>query len=252
MPLRGGACADSHRIPSDGRYKAVRGRGRRGGRNRQRQRQRRRDWRGAGARCRRGWSGGRNVAAMSEKIDELQELFMSKRGQQIQYTIGRIMLTFTFLDDALRVFKEWGSQVDYMGGQLGPLKPIAPALLLVFIIAQVSGSVSLLLNKYVNIGAWALLGVVAGQVVLYTTLFDIHFFLRNAAVIGGLFVLVTSDDPYKAKRMLSGLMDTSACVYLLQEAEAGAQPPPLAVLLLALFDFAATMFTVPGLLCTQG
>lgn len=189
---------------------------------------------------------------MSEKIDELQELFMSKRGQQIQYTIGRIMLTFTFLDDALRVFKEWGSQVDYMGGQLGPLKPIAPALLLVFIIAQVGGSVSLLLNKYVNIGAWALLGVVAGQVVLYTTLFDIHFFLRNAAVIGGLFVLVTSDDPYKAKRMLSGLMDTSACVYLLQEAEAGAQPPPLAVLLLALFDFAATMFTVPGLLCTQG
>ena len=139
MPLRGGACGV--RIPSDhGGYKAVRGSGRRGGRNRQRQRQRRRDWRGAGARCRRGWSGGRNVAAMSEKIDELQELFMSKRGQQIQYTIGRIMLTFTFLDDALRVFKEWGSQVDYMGGQLGPLKPIAPALLLVFIIAQVSGS----------------------------------------------------------------------------------------------------------------
>ncbi len=159
-----------------------------------------------------GSAGERARGAMSEKIDELQELFMSKRGQQIQYTIGRIMLTFTFLDDALRVFKEWGSQVDYMGGQLGPLKPIASALLLVFIIAQVGGSVSLLLNKYANIGAWALLGVVAGQVVLYTNLFDIHFFLRNAAVIGGLFVLVTSDDPYKAKRMLSGLMDTSACV----------------------------------------
>lgn len=151
---------------------------------------------------------------MSEKLDELQELFVSKRGQQIQYTIGRVMLTFTFLDDAFRVFKEWGSQVDYMGGQLDRyyLKPIASVLLLVFIIAQVGGSASLLLNKYANIGAWALLGVVAGQVVLYTSLFDIHFFLRNAAVIGGLFVLVTSDDPYKAKRMLSGLMDTSACV----------------------------------------
>ena len=46
---------------------------------------------------------------------------MSKKGQQTQYTIGRIMLTFTFLDDALRVYTEWGSHVDYMGGQLGPL-----------------------------------------------------------------------------------------------------------------------------------
>ena len=185
-----------------------------------------------GTRCSGAWSGRRSAAAMSGKIDELQELFMSKRGQQVQYTIGRVMLTFTFLDDALRVFKEWGSQVDYMGGQLGPLKPIASVLLLVFIIAQVGGSVSLLLNKYANIGAWALFGVVAGQVVLYTSLFDIHFFLRNSAVIGGLFVLVTSDDPYKAKRMLSGLMDTSACVCLLQEAEAGVQLPLLAVLLL--------------------
>ena len=147
---------------------------------------------------------------MAEMLDNLQELFMSKYGQQMQYTVGRIMLTFTFMDDAFRVFSEWQSQVDYMGGQLGPLKSIAPILLFAFIIAQTVGSATLLLNKFASVGAWSLLGVVAGQVVLYTNLFDIHFFLRNAAVIGGLCVLVTSDDPYKAKRMLSGLMDTSA------------------------------------------
>ena len=153
-------------------------------------------------------------------LERLQELFSSKYGQKVQYTAGRVMLTFTFLDDARRVFGEWGSQVDYMGGQLGPLKSIAPAFLFVLIVAQIVGSGCLLLNKFANVGAWALLGVVATQVLLYTTLFDIHFFLRNAAVIGGLFVLVTSDDPYKAKRMLSGLMDTSQC------AHAPPVPPP--------------------------
>ena len=160
-------------------------------------------------------------------LERLQELFSSKYGQKVQYTAGRVMLTFTFLDDARRVFGEWGSQVDYMGGQLGPLKSIAPAFLFVLIVAQIVGSGCLLLNKFANVGAWALLGVVATQVLLYTTLFDIHFFLRNAAVIGGLFVLVTSDDPYKAKRMLSGLMDTSQCAHAppAPAPAAGRQPP---------------------------
>jgi len=162
-------------------------------------------------------------------LERLQELFSSKYGQKVQYTAGRVMLTFTFLDDARRVFGEWGSQVDYMGGQLGPLKSIAPAFLFVLIVAQIVGSGCLLLNKFANVGAWALLGVVATQVLLYTTLFDIHFFLRNAAVIGGLFVLVTSDDPYKAKRMLSGLMDTSQCAHAPPRAPASHLSQPAAL-----------------------
>ena len=141
--------------------------------------------------------------------EKFQEIFTSKKAQKVQFTVGRCMLCCTFLDDAWRVAKEWTSQVDYMGQQLGFLSALAPVVLLILICTQVGGTGSLLLNKFTNIGAWALLGVVATQVLLYTSLFDIHFFLRNAAVIGGLFVLVTSDDPYKAKRMLSGLMDTS-------------------------------------------
>ena len=168
-------------------------------------------------------------------LERLQELFSSKYGQKVQYTAGRVMLTFTFLDDARRVFGEWSSQVDYMGGQLGPLKSIAPGFLFVLIVAQIVGSGCLLLNKFANVGAWALLGVVATQVLLYTTLFDIHFFLRNAAVIGGLFVLVTSDDPYKAKRMLSGLMDTSQCA----PHSPGPRQPPAASRLLAAVQPAA-------------
>ena len=122
------------------------------------------------------------------------------------------MLTLTFLDDALRVIGEWSSQVDYMAGQLGFLSAVAPVVLALMIASQMGGSFCLISNKFADIGAWFLLGVVATQVLLYTSLFDVHFFLRNAAVIGGLFVLVTSDDPNKAKQMLSGLMDTAVCV----------------------------------------
>jgi hypothetical protein len=146
---------------------------------------------------------------MGDTLEAVQEFYTSKKAQRAQFAIGRCMLTLTFMDDAYRVGKEWTSQVDYMAGQLGFLGGIAPVVLLLMISCQLGGSASLLLNKMPNYGSWCLLGVVATQVLLYTSLFDIHFFLRNAAVIGGLFVLVTSDDPNKAKQMLSGLMDTS-------------------------------------------
>ena len=127
------------------------------------------------------------------------------------------MLTLTFLDDAFRVFNEWGSQVDYMAGQLGPLKVIAPLALFLLITAQVLGSVSLVANKFQDIGSWALLGVVTTQVLLYTTLFDMHFFLRNAAVIGGLLVLVSVEDPNRSNQMRqmmsSGLTESAKCVW---------------------------------------
>eukprot|EP01052_Picozoa_sp_SAG31_P040044 SAG31_NODE_5703_length_2373_cov_1.437555_3_plen_74_part_00 len=54
------------------------------------------------------------------------------------------------------------------------------------------------------------------QVLLYTTLFDIHFFLRNAAVIGGLLVLVSVEDPNRSNQMRammqSGLAESGKCV----------------------------------------
>jgi hypothetical protein len=149
---------------------------------------------------------------MAEILENLQDAFSTKTAMRLQYRIGECLLTLTFLDDAVRVATEWTSQVEYMGGQLGFLKAIAPLALFMLITAQVLGSITLIVNKFQNIGSWALLGVVVTQVALYTTLFDIHFFLRNAAVIGGLLVLVSVEDPTQTKRMLgmmsSGLMDS--------------------------------------------
>eukprot|EP01048_Picozoa_sp_COSAG05_P025150 COSAG05_NODE_6259_length_989_cov_6.959559_1_plen_54_part_01 len=48
-------------------------------------------------------------------VEKFQEFFTSKKAQKVQFTIGRCMLCCTFLDDAMRVFSEWSSQVDYMG-----------------------------------------------------------------------------------------------------------------------------------------
>lgn len=42
---------------------------------------------------------------------------------------------------------------------------------------------------------------------LYTSLFDFHFFARNVGVIGGLLVLAGADDPTKQRRSLT-MMDT--------------------------------------------
>ena len=136
-----------------------------------------------------------------EILETLQEVIKRKQSRQWQYRIGECLLTLTFLDDALRVFSEWGSQVDYMGGQLGPLKVVAPAFLFLLITAQILGSVTLIANKFQAYGSWALLAVVVTQVLLYTTLFDMHFFLRNAAVIGGLLVLVSVEDPNRSNQM---------------------------------------------------
>lgn len=78
-----------------------------------------------------------------------------------------------------------------------------------------------------DIGSWGLLGVVVTQVLLYTTLFDIHFFLRNAAVIGGLLVLVSVEDPNRSNQMRammqSGLAESGKCVRIPRRS--AARPP---------------------------
>lgn len=137
---------------------------------------------------------------MAELITRLS----SKKGQKLQYTVGRCLLTATFLDDAIRVTTDWSDQVRYLKLQIGFAAFLAPVLCLTFVVFQSAGSVGLFLKK--SFAAVPLLVVLSLQMLLYARLFDVHFILRNLAVVGGLLVILSEDSK---KNMMASIMDTS-------------------------------------------
>merc|ERR1712216_262960 len=61
--------------------------------------------------------------------------------------------------------------------------------------------------------------VIGVQLFLYTMLFDIHFFLRNVAVIGGLLVLISAEDSNMKDRSVGGLVPSLQNVKVNQQME---------------------------------
>ena len=81
---------------------------------------------------------------------------------------------------------------------------------------QFGGSLGVVLGKQSKLCSVALCGVIGVQLFLYTMLFDIHFFLRNVAVIGGTYTCrntptTAPQDParFNARRLFPA--DTRGC-----------------------------------------
>eukprot|EP00126_Sphaerothecum_destruens_P008206 Sdes_comp20127_c0_seq1m13183 len=142
-----------------------------------------------------------------KKAEEFSEE-VYRRGRKVLPTIARIFLVATFLDDGFRLFIQWNEQSNYIGNSLGWGFIFAYPFLLVNILLQIGGSFCVVARKEVKYGVGALFSVVFTQTCVYSTLWDLNFFLRNLALCGGLILLLT-EVRKDGNRFIAGLPDIS-------------------------------------------
>eukprot|EP01135_Chromosphaera_perkinsii_P005718 Nk52_evm18s359 gene=Nk52_evmTU18s359 len=135
-----------------------------------------------------------------------EEVF--RRGRKVLPTVARLFLTATFIDDGYRLFFQWTEQASYIARSLGWGFAFAYMFLLLNIILQLGGSALVVARKHVEIGVYALFTVVLSQTLVYSSLWDLNFFLRNLALCGGL-ILLLAECQEGTNRVIAGLPDIS-------------------------------------------
>ena len=112
--------------------------------------------------------------------------------------VGRLVLVWFFLSQALHYGGEWGATTSLMAFSG---IPAAPFVLLVTLMLLILGSLSLLFGYHTRHGAMLLFGVTIVATVLMHDFWHIHdnvaahhadfeLFARNIAIAGGLLLLV--------------------------------------------------------------
>lgn len=116
--------------------------------------------------------------------------------------VGRFLIVATFIEDALRIFSQWGDQVYYIWNVRHIPYFISVIYLALNILFMLVGSVAVILKKRLEIAVGGLLFVVVSQAMVYGLIFNFQFFFRNISLIGGL-LLVLSDAFVHDRRNLS-------------------------------------------------
>lgn len=119
-------------------------------------------------------------------------------------TIARLCLIATFLEDGLRMWFQWKEQKEYMDMSWGCGTVLATLFVLINMIGQIGGCLLVMLRYRVEIACGSLFFIVVLQTIAYSILWDLHFLLRNLALIGAL-LLVLAESRGEARSLFAGV-----------------------------------------------
>lgn len=123
--------------------------------------------------------------------------------------IGRFLLVVTFLEDALRIFMQWGEQIHFMTSYRRFPSFIAHLFLLYSVFMMIAGSIMGLARFKTPIACAMLASVVVFQTLGYGLLSHATFMLRNISLLGGILLLLAESFIADGKRsrgvMFAGL-----------------------------------------------
>lgn len=143
----------------------------------------------------------RVVQEHAEKIDNMLGV-IAKPIKPYLPAVGRFLIVATFIEDALRIFSQWGDQVYYIWNVRHIPYLISVVYLALNIVFMLIGSIAVILKKRLEVAVGGLLFVVISQAFVYGLIFNFQFFFRNVSLIGGL-LLVLSDAFVHDRRNLS-------------------------------------------------
>ncbi|WFC97830.1 ER-derived vesicles protein erv29 [Malassezia yamatoensis] len=123
--------------------------------------------------------------------------------------LGRFLIVVTFLEDAVRIFTQWGDQTTYLNRYRGLPYILTQMFLLVNVIVMLSASILVIVRRYAEISVGSLLGVIILQGLGYGLITDVNFFLRNLSVVGGLLMVLSDSFANQRKAIFAGLPNIS-------------------------------------------
>lgn len=111
--------------------------------------------------------------------------------------VGRFLLVVTFLEDALRIYMQWGDQLRYMQIYRRFPAGLAHLFLAYNVMAMLSGSAMAVAKMKTGMACALLASVVVLQSFGYGLVSNMSFMARNVSLIGGILLLLVES---KAKR----------------------------------------------------
>jgi len=139
-----------------------------------------------------GKSQNRNII-MSVVMDWRNNPTQVKKIQAYISKSARVMLTATFLEDAVRISTEFTPQFNFLCSSQRIPTVLAYFVLSFSVLAQISGSVMIVAQYKTTIAVLGLISVLMMQTISYGYLFDLTFMIRNIAVSGGLLIILAHE-----------------------------------------------------------
>jgi len=127
-----------------------------------------------------------------------------RKGKNILPALARFCLIATFFEDGLRMWFQWNEQREYMDMSWGCGQFLATVFVLVNLFGQLGGC-GLVITRYrVDIACGILFFIVVLQTIAYSILWDLHFLLRNLALVGAL-LLVLAESRVEGRSCFAGV-----------------------------------------------
>ncbi|EGD74154.1 hypothetical protein PTSG_12404 [Salpingoeca rosetta] len=117
-------------------------------------------------------------------------------------SLARICILSTYFEDGVRMILQRREQALHFKREWG--LGYTPAYMFVFLnmLLQLLPAALILFRKHVKASCACLAGVVVLQTIAYNMVFDLRFFMRNAAVVGGL-LFILADEMQQASNIFS-------------------------------------------------
>ena len=114
--------------------------------------------------------------------------------------IGRFLLIVTFLEDAFRILVQWNQQLHFMQTYRHLPAGISHLFLLYNVFCMLAGSWLALVRMQTPLACALLASVVVVQSLGYGLLTHVGFMLRNASLMGGLLILMSTAESASQKK----------------------------------------------------
>merc|ERR1712166_547069 len=135
---------------------------------------------------------GISSSSMSAVMERMNPIRVKKLQAYISKT-ARIMLTATFLEDAVRILTEFTPQLNFLVSSRGLPSALSYFVLIFSVLTQISGSVMIVAQFKTSLAVARLIVVLLMQTVAYGYIFDLTFMIRNIAVAGGLLIILAHE-----------------------------------------------------------
>jgi len=145
------------------------------------------------------------VHEQTSKLDERVNVKLLYRSWGPTFElIVRLMLVSCFLDDSLGIMMQFPAQVASVGGSI-----FATSVLSAGLVAQIFGSVCLILLKYPDSATKALISWTVVQPILYKQVLNLEFVAESISLIGGLMMMrahLVHDDARSHTQLIGRLL----------------------------------------------
>lgn len=144
------------------------------------------------------------IVKLTEKAETFADQII-RRTRTTLPTIGRLLLTSTFIEDGIRMWLQWSQQRDYIAYHWNVYMFVGTMFVIFNLIAQLAGSAMVVVRKQVRIACAILLSVVIVQTFSYKILWSVNFFFKNLSLVGGLALLLSETFEVGRKSMFAGI-----------------------------------------------